>query len=232
MTVENASCRALGRAAKATAADLRREIGPIFAAFEKSGLPIVVTDPRRPDNPIVFVNEAFSHVTGFGSDEAVGRNCRFLQTPETDQETLSRIRDAVTNGRAVSAKLLNRRKDDSRFWNSVFITPVCDEAGAPQFFISTQIDVTPVHETEETQAALQKELDATNERIRLTLTAAGAGGFWDWDIPNARFAADGGAPRCTTSTPLRPRRVCRPARSSRPFIQATAPGSASPSGAF
>jgi PAS domain S-box-containing protein len=194
MTVENASCGALVRPEKATAADLRREIGPIFAAFEKSGLPIVVTDPRRPDNPVVFVNEAFSHVTGFGPDEAVGRNCRFLQVPETDQEMLSRIRDAVTNGRAISAKLLNRRKDGSRFWNSVFITPVCDDAGAPQFFISTQIDVTPVHEAEETQAALQKgqkELDATNERLRLTLTVAGAGGFWDWDIPNARFVADG-----------------------------------------
>jgi len=143
MTVENASRRVLGRAEKVTAADLRRQIGPIFAAFETSGLPIVVTDPRRPDNPIIFVNEAFCHVTGFSPDEAVGRNGRFLQAPETDQETLTRIRDAVVNGRAISAKLLNQRKDGSRFDEDAVIIPMRDAEGRITNYLKTALLVDP-----------------------------------------------------------------------------------------
>jgi PAS domain S-box-containing protein len=173
--------------------ELRRIAGPIFSAFEKSGLPMVATDPRTSDNPIVYVNEAFSRVTGYSPEEAIGRNCRFLQTPDTDQGAVTQIREAITAGRAISAELLNRRKDGSQFWNHLFITPICDGGGEPQFFLSTQVDITQAHQSRTVQAAFeasQRELGQTNERLRLTLTVAGTGGSWDWDIPNRRFTAD------------------------------------------
>jgi len=181
------------RAIKLAAGELRRMAGPIFAAFEKSGLPMLATDPRSPDNPIVYVNEAFCRVTGYSPEEAIGRNCRFLQAPATDQNVVAQIREAITAGRAVSTELLNRRKDGSEFWNHLFITPISSGGSEPQFFLATQVDVTQAHESRNVQAALeasQKELDQTNERLRLTLTVAGAGGSWDWDIPNGRFTAD------------------------------------------
>ncbi len=154
---------------------------------------MVVTNPRLPDNPIVFVNEAFSQVTGYTFDEAIGRNCRFMQAPDTDPETLSRVREAVEAGREISVELLNRRKDGTPFWNSLFITPIRVEGGELIFFMATQLDVTQSHRAEETEAALrasQKKLDETNERLRLTLTVAGAGGSWDWDISNQSLTAD------------------------------------------
>src|SRR5690606_10057940 len=100
---------------------------------------------------------------------------------------------AIRDGRAVSAEILNQRKDGTRFWNHVFITPVTDEAGRPLFFLSTQVDISRVRQAVEMQAELrasQKELDETNERLRQTLTVAGTGGAWEWDIPSRRFVAD------------------------------------------
>jgi len=193
MTAQGFSQDDAKHAVDAAASELRRVAGPLFSAFEKSGLPMVATNPREPDNPIVYVNEAFSRITGYLPSEAVGRNCRFLQTPDTDQDTLAQVREAVSSGRAISVELLNRRKDGSHFWNHVFITPVTGVNGEPLFFLSTQVDATQAHQSTEVQAALrasQKELDRTNERLRQTLTVAGTGGSWDWDIPNRCFTAD------------------------------------------
>ena len=173
--------------------ELRRVAGPIFSALERSGLPMVATNPRLHDNPIVFVNDAFCRSTGFTAQEAVGRNCRFLQPPEAGEEAIEEIREAIRHGRAVSTEILNQRKDGSRFWNHLFITPVSDEGGRPLFFLSTQVDVSQAHQAAKTQEALresQKELDQTNERLRQTLTVAGTGGSWEWDIPSRRFTAD------------------------------------------
>lgn len=193
MTAQNFPRGEVKQAIEAAADELRRVAGPIFSAFERSGLPMIATNPRLPDNPIVFVNEAFSRITGYPPEEAVGRNCRFLQAPDTKQDTLLQIRGAITSGRAISVELLNRRKDGTLFWNHLFITPITGKGGEPLFFLSTQVDVTQAHQAEEMQAALQanqKELDQTNERLRLTLTVAGTGGSWDWDIPNRIFTAD------------------------------------------
>lgn len=193
MTAQKFPRGEIKRVLEAASDELRRTAGPIFSALERSGLPMLATNPRLPDNPVIFVNEAFCQVTGYAPEEALGRNCRFLQAPTTNQDTISQIREAITSGQAISAELLNRRKDGSPFWNHLFITPINSEGGEILFFLSTQVDVTPKHDAEETQLALaasQKELDRTNERLRLTLTVAGTGGSWDWDIPNRRLTAD------------------------------------------
>ncbi|MCB5177211.1 hybrid sensor histidine kinase/response regulator [Microvirga lenta] len=193
MTARTLSHETVAQTVKVAADELRRVAGPIFSALERSGLPMVATNPRLHDNPIVFVNDAFCRTTGYASEEVVGRNCRFLQAPEASEDALLQIREAIGNGRAISIEILNQRKDGVRFWNHLFITPVNDENGKPLFFLSTQVDVTQAHQAEEMQATLrasQKELDQTNERLRLTLTVAGTGGSWDWDIPNRRFTAD------------------------------------------
>lgn len=57
---------------------------PFAGAVRATRMPMLITDPRLPDNPIVFVNDAFSKLTGYRRDEILGRNCRFLQGAETD----------------------------------------------------------------------------------------------------------------------------------------------------
>lgn len=114
---------------------------PFAAAVRATRMPMVITDPSQPDNPIVFCNEAFQLLTGYGQDEVLGRNCRFLQGPETDKAAVSKIRDAISNGVSLSIELLNYRKDGSTFWNALYLSPVRNDDGTIQFFFASQLDV-------------------------------------------------------------------------------------------
>ncbi|GMA73785.1 Blue-light-activated protein [Methylorubrum aminovorans] len=113
-----------------------------FAAVSMTRMPMVVVDPNRDDHPIVFVNQAFLEMTGYARDEVIGRNCRFLQGPETDPETRAQVRDAVAARRDVATEILNYRKDGSSFWNALFVSPVYNAAGDLVYFFGSQLDIT------------------------------------------------------------------------------------------
>ena len=80
---------------------------PFAAAVRATRMPMVVTDPAQPDNPIVFCNVAFQTLTGYERAEIIGRNCRFLQGPDTDTATIERVRAAIRVGHDVDVDLLN-----------------------------------------------------------------------------------------------------------------------------
>ena len=113
-----------------------------FAAVEQAGLPMVVTDPRRTDNPVVFANAAFTHMTGYTADQVVGRNCRFLQGPETDTATVAAISRAIRERAKITVELVNYRRDGTPFWNALHISPVMGPDGEPLYFFGSQLDVT------------------------------------------------------------------------------------------
>ncbi len=115
---------------------------PFAAAVRATRMPMVITDPSLPDNPIVFCNEAFQKLTGYAQDEVLGRNCRFLQGPETDNGSTNKIREAISNGESAAVELLNYRKDGSTFWNALYLSPVRNDDGSIQFFFASQLDVT------------------------------------------------------------------------------------------
>jgi PAS domain S-box-containing protein len=145
---------------------------PFAAAFKATRMPMIVTDPSQSENPIIFCNEAFRRLTGYGDDEIIGRNCRFLQGPETDKATVARIRDAIAAGQDVAVDILNYRKDGSTFWNAVFISPVRDEAGAIVYFFASQLDFTNVKSREADLAAARHEAEAQVAQQTATLRAA------------------------------------------------------------
>jgi PAS domain S-box-containing protein len=123
-----------------------------------------ITDPRRPDNPLVWVNPSFTRITGYEYDEAVGRNCRFLQGPATDQKAVAEIRAAMAERRTATTTLLNYRKDGTAFWNQVSISPVFDGAGELVSFVGVQADVTERVRVEgERAAAFAAEQSARQE---------------------------------------------------------------------
>ena len=68
-----------------------------FAALQMTRMPMILTDPRQPDNPVVFVNRAFLDLTGYEESEVLGRNCRFLQGADTDRDTVRELREAIGN---------------------------------------------------------------------------------------------------------------------------------------
>ncbi len=102
---------------------------------------VLMTDPNLPDNPIVFANPGFWGMTGYLADEIIGRNCRFLQGPDTDPKTVAKIRDAIAARRTFHGELLNYRKDGTPFWNELTISPAFDAAGQLISFVGLQTDV-------------------------------------------------------------------------------------------
>jgi PAS domain S-box-containing protein len=101
----------------------------------------VVTDPSLPDNPIVYASQGFLNLTGYSLDQILGRNCRFLQGPETDPKHVERIRKAIEQGNDMSVCLLNYRADGTTFWNQFFIAALRDGSGNVTNFVGVQCKV-------------------------------------------------------------------------------------------
>jgi PAS domain S-box-containing protein len=124
-------------------------------ALHSSQSGIIVTDPSLPDNPIIYLNQGFSLMTGYKEEEVLGENCRFLQGPLTDPHHVDEIRSAISRNQSVSVTLVNYRKDSSSFHNQLTIDPTYVEEDK-YYFIGVQKDVT----TEITaQAQLQQALE-------------------------------------------------------------------------
>jgi PAS domain S-box-containing protein len=124
-----------------------------FAAVQMTRMPMVLSDPNLPDNPIIFCNHAFRQMTGYEEHEVLGRNCRFMQGPDTDPAAIARVHDAIARGEDVAEELFNYRRDGSGFWNALFISPVFDADGRLKYFFGSQIDVT---RRKEAEAVLQQ----------------------------------------------------------------------------
>jgi PAS domain S-box-containing protein len=121
---------------------------PFPAAFKATRMPMLITDPRQADNPIIFCNQAFVTLTGYSADELIGRNCRLLQGPNTDPDAVSRLRDAVAAAEDVALDILNYRKDGTPFWNALFVSPVRNADGDVIYFFASQLDFTTIKSKE------------------------------------------------------------------------------------
>jgi PAS domain S-box-containing protein len=119
-----------------------RERSQQAAAIANLGSGVVVTDPNQPDNPIIFCNPGFTGMTGYSEAETNGRNCRFLQGPESEPGVVSELRAAMAQGRKFHGLLRNYRKNGEPFWNELSICPVYDKEGKLANFVGLQNDVT------------------------------------------------------------------------------------------
>ncbi|MBU2017987.1 MAG: PAS domain-containing protein, partial [Alphaproteobacteria bacterium] len=127
-----------------------------FAAIEMTRMPMILTDPAQPDNPIVFANKAFLDLTGYEESEILGRNCRFLQGAQTDRAAVDELRDAIAQRESIAVEILNYKRDGTPFWNAVFIGPVYDTSGNLLYFFASQLDVTRRKESEQAYQQSQK----------------------------------------------------------------------------
>lgn len=140
------------------------------AAMESTSCGISISDARQPDRPLIYVNQAFCEMSGYAAEEVIGRNCRFLQGDNRDQDARFIIRDAVTTGKNCQVLLKNYRKDGTLFWNELIISPIYDKEGELTHFVGVQNDVTEREEARRETEAKQKELAMTLENLKETQT--------------------------------------------------------------
>lgn len=170
---------------------------PFASAVRATRMPMLITDPNQPDNPIVFSNDAFSKLTGYAREEILGRNCRFLQGAETDPGAVSRIRDAVERRVPLELDLLNHKKSGKTFWNRLLVSPVFNAEGDLIYFFASQFDVTLEKERlvrlQTDCDALEREVERrsaelvrSEDRVRFILNA-GRFGLWTLDLADRRL---------------------------------------------
>ncbi len=172
---------------------------PFAAAVRATRMPMVISNPRLHDNPIVFVNDAFCRLAGYAREEIIGRNCRFLQGGDTDPETVASIRAAVAAHEPIRLDILNYRKSGETFWNRLLMAPVRDAAGDLAYFFASQVDVTLEREKmqglESHNAALMAEVSDRHHlqeesAARLNFAAeAGRLGIWEEDLATGELVA-------------------------------------------
>jgi two-component system CheB/CheR fusion protein len=122
--------------------DAEAEIHLQKMAIESAINGIVISDPSKKDNPIIYANQGFLKLTGYDLDEVLGRNCRFLQGDDMPLDQKTKIRSAVDQGLPVRTVIPNRRKDGTTFWNDISITPIRNVDGKLTNFVGVQHDVT------------------------------------------------------------------------------------------
>ena len=119
---------------------------------------ITLSDPDQEDNPIIYANEMFELMTGYDSEEIIGRNCRFLHGDDRDQEGLEEVRTAIRERKSVTVTLRNYRKDGEMFYNRFTIRPLFDREGHLRYFLGLQHDVS-------NQIEAERELKRLNQLL-------------------------------------------------------------------
>ena len=102
---------------------------------------MVITDPHLTDNPIIYVNKAFERITRYTADYAIGRNCRFLQGPDTSSESVEALREGTRKGEDVSVDILNYRADGEPFMNRLLVAPLYGEDGTVTSLLGIQREI-------------------------------------------------------------------------------------------
>ena len=113
----------------------------LLESIANSPIATVISNPRRPDNPLEAANAAFCALTGYAESEIVGRNCRFLAGEATEPWITDQIRAAIGARRPILVDILNYRRDGTAFRNGVLVTPLFDEEGHLSWFLGSQVEL-------------------------------------------------------------------------------------------
>ena len=153
----------------------------LSAMIDNSAVAAVISNPRLPDNPIIACNPAFEALTGYGRDEIIGRNCRFLAGPQTEPALTAEIVAAVRDKRPVLVEILNYKKDGTPFRNAVLVAPIFDDNGELEYFLGSQMEVAAtaaggsVGAAPERRTKARQRIDALPRRQREVLIEMAAG---------------------------------------------------------
>lgn len=118
------------------------------SAIESIDVGITLADPNQSDTPLIYANPAFLEKTGYTKEEAIGRNCRFLQGDSRDQSAREKIRNAIHEHTSTQTELLNYTKSGEPFYNFLTLSPLYLD-NELRYFVGVQHDITPIKRQEE-----------------------------------------------------------------------------------
>ena len=153
--------------AEAEVEGFRKNLGPFVVAAESTRMAMVFTDATESHNPIIFANDSFLSLTGYDREEMLGKSFNFLMAHGADAEALERIKNEFEGTSDSGAEVLYRRKDGSKFWTAVFISPVRDDDGHVVQYFGSFVDLTKIKEDEAKSKLL---IDELNHRVKNTLS--------------------------------------------------------------
>jgi len=123
---------------------------------------MLFTNAKDPDNPIVFANDSLLVLSGFERDELLGRNFKFLMAPGATGETMAQVEAVfrvgfrIDHATSIDPEIQCRRKDGSKYWATLFISPVFDDDGVVVQFFASLINISTYRELLDTQARMQE----------------------------------------------------------------------------
>ncbi|SMF18983.1 PAS/PAC sensor hybrid histidine kinase [Tistlia consotensis] len=152
---------------------LEQTADELAAAIEASDVGVVICDPGPGSTPIRRVNRAFTRLTGYGEEEVLGRDPRFLQTPESDRRQIAVMAKAVSAGEGVRVRLLNHRKDGSSFWNDMTIVPIRARDGSIGSWVGLVVNADDKVQAEEERAELTERFHRAEKMAAVGQLAGG-----------------------------------------------------------
>lgn len=153
--------------AEAEVESFRKDLGPFVVAAETTRMAMVFTDAREADNPIIFANDSFLSLTGYGREEVLGRSFNFLMANGADAEALTRTKAGLEDSPSSGTEVLCRRKDGGEFWAAIFVGPVRDVGGDIVQYFASLIDLTK-HKEDDVRSRML--IDELNHRVKNILS--------------------------------------------------------------
>ncbi|MEB3193175.1 MAG: PAS domain S-box protein [Snowella sp.] len=130
---------------------------------------VIITEATPLDEPgpkILYVNEAFSKITGYSAEEVIGKTPRILQGNKTNRVELDKVRQAMKQWQPITIEVINYRKNGTEFWSEFSLVPVTNKKGFYTHWIAVQRDVTERRRTEEVRLALEREKELSTLKTR------------------------------------------------------------------
>jgi PAS domain S-box-containing protein len=148
---------------------------------------ILITEAEPIDEPgprILYVNEAFTRMTGYSLEQVLGKTPRILQGPKTSRTELDKVRSALSGWKSVTVEVINYRKDGSEFWSEFSVVPVADKTGLYTHWISVQRDITERKRTEEALRRSEERFRSLIENALDIITILDADGTIHYESPS------------------------------------------------
>jgi|LauGreDrversion4_1035100.scaffolds.fasta_scaffold01038_3 PAS domain S-box-containing protein len=145
----------------------------VGAVVDNSYFSISIADLRSPDTPLIYVNPAFTKITGFSAGEVLGTTSRVFQDGITDSEAMKQIHFTLENKLACTVEFLDRRRDGEDFWNRLSVFPVLIEENEPRYYVIFEEDISALKKVSAERETLLQEAQENQRLQSLGILVAG-----------------------------------------------------------